>query len=511
MAAKTGSVNINIVADATRAVRGFKDASNAGEALEKSLKKSTDKMEAQLAEAGKMADLLAEKLGPNFRTTVGDTADDIARQWAKAGLTFQDVERNIDGITGELRRLEAQADDTSRAANRIGDATDRSADATRSFAGNAVGDFAAATTGIGPLGEAVSQLTERLAEGQVSAKGLVTAAAGFGAIAAGMWAISQNAQVAGKNMDAMAKAIKISVGLTDRELLKTYQTLRLLEEKGWRGVTDVTRTFVRENTAAARALLDLGLAGGLTVDQIAELRTELALYEIETNRANERTERFGDTVGSLPTSIAAVADGVDDVNSELSSQQSYLDKVNKGWDRYWKLQNEWDLSVQLYDALFDSNTELSRQVDLVAQYVQEVLGLPPDIMDRLTPMLTDGDVQRVWNLVAALKALRSIPMAPGVRRSITAGAPQPDGGYALGTMSAQPGLRLVGERGPELVDFGGGERVWPSGTGPSMGGVTNITINMPSGSSGDDVVRALTRWVRENGQLPVTTTTTMVR
>ena len=34
------------------------------------------------------------------------------------------------------------------------------------------------------------------------------------------------------------------------------------------------------------------------------------------------------------------------------------------------------------------------------------------------------------------------------------------GGYARGTQSAEPGLRWVGEEGPELVNFRGGERVW---------------------------------------------------
>ncbi|MFD5069138.1 transglycosylase SLT domain-containing protein [Streptomyces sp. NPDC058369] len=33
-------------------------------------------------------------------------------------------------------------------------------------------------------------------------------------------------------------------------------------------------------------------------------------------------------------------------------------------------------------------------------------------------------------------------------------------GYAIGTLSASPGLSLVGERGPELVNFRGGERVY---------------------------------------------------
>jgi SLT domain-containing protein len=33
-------------------------------------------------------------------------------------------------------------------------------------------------------------------------------------------------------------------------------------------------------------------------------------------------------------------------------------------------------------------------------------------------------------------------------------------GYWTGTASASPGLALVGERGPELIDFSGGERVY---------------------------------------------------
>src|SRR5690606_36649801 len=33
-------------------------------------------------------------------------------------------------------------------------------------------------------------------------------------------------------------------------------------------------------------------------------------------------------------------------------------------------------------------------------------------------------------------------------------------GYWTGTLSASPGLALVGERGPELVNFKGGERVY---------------------------------------------------
>lgn len=49
-------------------------------------------------------------------------------------------------------------------------------------------------------------------------------------------------------------------------------------------------------------------------------------------------------------------------------------------------------------------------------------------------------------------------------------------GYAVGTSSAEPGLALVGEEGPELVDFGGGERVYTA----------DETADMLSGGRNDD-------------------------
>lgn len=50
-------------------------------------------------------------------------------------------------------------------------------------------------------------------------------------------------------------------------------------------------------------------------------------------------------------------------------------------------------------------------------------------------------------------------------------------GFATGTPSAPSGLHLVGERGPELVDFRGGERVIPNGSS-RMGGSTNVTVEI---------------------------------
>jgi hypothetical protein len=67
-----------------------------------------------------------------------------------------------------------------------------------------------------------------------------------------------------------------------------------------------------------------------------------------------------------------------------------------------------------------------------------------------------------------------------------------DGGIVTG-----PTLGIVGEAGPEAVI--------PLDQMGRMGGM-NITINMPAGSNGDDVVRALQNYSRRNGAAPIPVT-----
>jgi hypothetical protein len=72
---------------------------------------------------------------------------------------------------------------------------------------------------------------------------------------------------------------------------------------------------------------------------------------------------------------------------------------------------------------------------------------------------------------------------------------------ANGGIVTSPTLALIGEAGPEAVV--------PLSGGGMPGG--NITINMPAGSNGDEVVQALQRWIRNNGAVPMTTTTAIRR
>src|SRR4029077_18564997 len=72
----------------------------------------------------------------------------------------------------------------------LGEEAGKAQGAVHSMAGNAIGDFAATATGIGPLGEALGQLTEMATGGESSLKQLTTAGLGLGAISGAMFLVN---------------------------------------------------------------------------------------------------------------------------------------------------------------------------------------------------------------------------------------------------------------------------------------------------------------------------------
>jgi hypothetical protein len=71
-----------------------------------------------------------------------------------------------------------------------------------------------------------------------------------------------------------------------------------------------------------------------------------------------------------------------------------------------------------------------------------------------------------------------------------------------GPVSPSGGPYLVGERGPELFTLSSSGNITPNG---AMGGNT-ITVNV-NGGDPDAVVRAIQKYARQNGAIPLQTTT----
>jgi phage-related tail protein len=77
--------------------------------------------------------------------------------------------------------------------------------------------------------------------------------------------------------------------------------------------------------------------------------------------------------------------------------------------------------------------------------------------------------------------------------------------FATGTQSASAGFALVGEQGPEIVRFGGGEQVSTAGDtarmlrGGRSGGGDTYNVYASSTAQGSDIVTALRRFKQESG------------
>lgn len=95
-------------------------------------------------------------------------------------------------------------------------------------------------------------------------------------------------------------------------------------------------------------------------------------------------------------------------------------------------------------------------------------------------------------------------IAKAVLAILTAGVSLIFTGFAKGTNNADSGLHLVGEQGPELIDFHGGERVYTaqqtkgllSGSGDG-GNTFNVTFNNLNDTSAYTMMRQMKNWQRE--------------
>lgn len=122
-----------------------------------------------------------------------------------------------------------------------------------------------------------------------------------------------------------------------------------------------------------------------------------------------------------------------------------------------------------------------------------------------TPVV-QGAIDSVNVLQKKLDDLGKKPIVIDVRASPLTAADLTTGRrYAHGTTSAARGMALVGERGPELVDFDGGERVMPAGATKralaSGGGsaVVQITVNALDPRSAADAVMSALRKAQRGG------------
>lgn len=294
----------------------------------------------------------------------------LATDIAQLDASDPDIDIKIDRyneVAGELDNLETKMKDIAdtsldpdvgdKARSRlqgIGEEAGKTQGAVHSMAGNALGDFAATTSGIGPLGEAIGQLTETALEGEAGMKGLATAGLGLGALSAGMFVVNKvmgefakTAQRAAEikafntqDVDAFTKALTAGKDVA-QDYVERMEALGKVTTVAATRISDFAGPVLESTKDIAPALA----AAGITMEQFAKAVTG----------SQGDMDRFN-------AAVKATGVSTDDMNLILSGAATEAENYAKAQE-----------NAARFTKVFGDNTDTSaRQVKLFSDATQDM-------------------------------------------------------------------------------------------------------------------------------------------
>lgn len=192
------------------------------------------------------------------------------------------------------------------------------------------------------------------------------------------------------------------------------------------------------------------------------LQSQITYWDNYNQNLEKLNERAADIDG-LSDVIASFADGSKESVNAIAGMASASDAdLAKMVENYAALKEAQDTTSE---SIADLKTGMSNSMDEIAKTVADTVS-EMDMSDEATKSaketiqgFIDGAssmMPRVQEAYAKIASAASTALAGSNKRyNVSHGIP----GYAVGTEDAAPGFALVGEHGPELVYFNGGETV----------------------------------------------------
>lgn len=226
----------------------------------------------------------------------------------------------------------------------------------------------------------------------------------------------------------------------------------------------------------AEADEDTKAAAGGFVSAFGNLLKEAFLTNLDFNK--NVLSGFLDTMiaigGRVATELGADPDLV------LAFVNNWFDIISKSLsDAFQKVVDTFEIAQTYIDNFFDKAKVLGTA--LIDGIVRGIKDGASKIGDALTSTLSGAFGGGIFNLFDPLGLLPGRAAGGNVTRS-------------------RP--YVVGENGPELFMPHTSGRIVPNHALGGAGGI-NVTVNMPAGSDGEDVVRAIQKYARRNGAVPV--------
>ncbi len=216
---------------------------------------------------------------------------------------------------------------------------------------------------------------------------------------------------------------------------------------------------------------------------------------------------WADQGAAMEDYVGGVAEIVTALSEQGASQQAVDDAMRSQIQSLREARDAGDITAQQFVTLRDDilgiphGTETRVLTPGAREAIQSARDLKTSIEiipgRKSVPVRVEGAAGAIGDAIGIKNHLDAIPKSVTIQFK-TLGSAIPVGGYASGTESAAPGLAWVGERGPELMDFRGGERVYNAQQSKSMaakgaGGGGDIVINL----DGETIARVVDRHNRK--------------
>ena len=358
--------------------------------------------------------------------------------------------------------------------------------------------------------------------------------------------------------DAGIEIAKTATGATDinKTFLNTVEALRKIQDpakraqvatqllgKGWQELSTVINMGSAELEASLKAVADAKVVNEDEVRKAKQLRDT---FDTLKDAGEEFALAVGETlVPILADAVEVITDIFGAVKKVTGAIKSFFDLLPQGSNDMGKVAAEFDRmggvgrvlgkiirdDVQAplqelqeetlpdvtyaWDAFLgqltrqDAFDQAKQQVDELNEAIVAAFNGEEINAEQIDKAVRDAQ-RAIGDLVATMLAAKEITGAEANAILFNVKAGQLE--YATKLLQ-NPALM----QDPANMALAPGQTYIPGigtfGTNSTIGGqsATNVTINMPAGSSGDDVVRAMQRWSRDNGSIPLPTTTTIQR
>lgn len=442
------------------------DTRDAAEKMAAAQAQVADSMRKDMAAIATAADVVRDSLGPEMVAAIessGRSVEDQVQEWRKLGLTLDDIKAGSDQLAAGMKNLD---DAARMSTGSVGDGMKKMADnstkarsAMANFAGNAVQELPVVAGMFGPLNMGISQLVEGLAEGDMKFKQLLTAGLAMGAVGLLLSELTDNTE---ELQDAQMDAFKSERVRTWAKAIRDAGNGAEALKESLSGAQEIMGLFRGEALGFGDAMIDLVPlldSAGLDIDDwtrameggeagIAELERQLKASNLTllqqtvvltaakdtqltwvsaTDLASSRARFFKDSVSKLTGEIESSRGPVDDLADAYDDIRAAMDKTGEAYDdltgkldddtTYQNLMLDFDAlqeelagyrqavkdgTMTQEEASRRSAIAINNQKGAVADYAEEVLGLPPEAVTDIFTNIDNGELIAAKSLVDQL-------------------------------------------------------------------------------------------------------------